>query len=183
MRRSNATNRCIVTNGEIFADGAMIDLVSGSSSLNKVDLLLWNGSKATVGRRVEHGGCIYEAPELPLSLYRATRFPSHCHDYGSARGLYDLIADLFNRHLDFPDRESGLLACFSISTWLGDRLPIAPSLTLLPAPGRFDFFVTNIAAQTVRIGPGYCATKESVVRSVMPSTVACAARRRSNGSL
>jgi hypothetical protein len=36
---------------------------------------------------------------------------------------------------------------------------------------------------TVRIGPGYCATKESLVSSVMPSTVACATRTRSKGSL
>lgn len=126
----SATKSCIISTGEIFADGAMIDLVSGSSGLNKPDLLLWSRSKATVGPRVEHGGCIYEAPELPQSLYRATRFPSRCHDYGSARGLFDLINDLFKHHLDLPERESSLLACFSISTWLADRLPTAPTLTI-----------------------------------------------------
>ena len=132
---SNATNRCIISAGESLADGAMIDLVSGSSGLNKPDLLLWHGSKSTVGPRVKHGGCIYEAPELPPSLYRATRFPSRCHDYGSARGLFDLINDLFKHHLDLPERESSLLACFSISTWLADRLQIAPSLAI-SGPGQ-----------------------------------------------
>jgi hypothetical protein len=127
---SNATNRCIISTGEIFADGAMIDLVSSSSGINKPDLLLWNKSKATVGPRVEHGGCIYEAHELPPSLYRATRFPSRCADYGSARGLFGSINDLFKHHLDLPERELRLLACFSISTWLADRLPTAPSLTI-----------------------------------------------------
>lgn len=128
--RSNGTNRGIISAGEIFADGAMIELVSGSSGLNKPDLLLWNGQKAAVGPRVEHGGCIYEAPELPPSLYRATRFPSGCADYGSAHGLFDSINDLFKHHLDLPRRESSLLACFSISTWLADRLPTAPTLTI-----------------------------------------------------
>jgi len=127
---SNATKGCIISAGEIFGDGAMIELVSGSSEPNKPDLLLWNGSKATVAPRVEHGGCIYEAPELPPSLYRATRFPSRCSDYGSARGLFAAITDLFKRHLDLPQRESSLLACFSISTWLADRLPTAPTLTI-----------------------------------------------------
>jgi hypothetical protein len=129
-RESNATNRCIISSGEIFADGAMIDLVSGSSGPNKPDLILWNGSTATVAPRVEHGGRLYEAPELPPSLYRATRLPSCCHDYGSARGLFALINDVFKRHLGLPERESSLLACFSISTWLADRLPIAPSLII-----------------------------------------------------
>jgi hypothetical protein len=127
---SNATNRCLVTAGEIFADGAMLELVSGSSVLNKPDLLLWSGSKATVGPRVEHRSCIYESPELPSSVYRATRLPSQCTAYGSARGLFAAITDLFKHHLDLPERESSLLACFSISTWLADRLPTAPSLTI-----------------------------------------------------
>jgi len=127
---SNATKCCIISAGEIFGDGAMMELVSGSSEPNKPDLLLWNGRKAIVAPRVEHGGCIYEAPELPQSLYRATRFPSRCSDYSSARGLFAAIIDLFKRHLDLPQRESSLLSCFSISTWLADRLPTAPTLTI-----------------------------------------------------
>ena len=127
---SNATKNCIISPGEIFDDGAIIELVSGSSGSSKPNLLLWNGPKATVGPRVEHGGCIYEAAELPPSLYRATRFPSRCSDYGSARSLFAAITDLFRHHLDLPERESSLLACFSIGTWLADQLPTAPTLTI-----------------------------------------------------
>lgn len=127
---SNTTNRSIISAGEIFADGAVIELVSGSSGLNKPGLLLWKGHKATVGPRVEHGGCIYEAPELHPSLYRATRFPSQCADYGTVHGLFDSIANLFKGYLDFPQRELSLLACFAISTWLADRLPTAPTLAI-----------------------------------------------------
>ena len=129
-RESNTTNTCINTVGEIFADGTMIELVSSSSALNKPDLLLWNGRKALVGPRIEHDGCTYEATELAPSLYRATRLPSRHADYGSARSLFVALADLFRHHLDLPDRESSLLACFSISTWLADCLPTAPSLTI-----------------------------------------------------
>ena len=126
---SNGT-KTFFSAGEIFADGAMIELVAGSSVPNKPDVLLWNGRKAIVGPRVKHGGCIYEAPELAPSLYRATRLPSKCGDYGSARGLLAAITDLFRHHLDLPERESSLLACFSISTWLADRLPTAPNLAI-----------------------------------------------------
>jgi hypothetical protein len=130
---SNATNRCIISTGEIFAGGAIIDLVSGSSGINKPDLLLWNGSKAIVGPRVEHGGCIYEASKLTPSLRRALRLPTRCSNYGSARDLFAGIVDLFNRYLNFSDRESRLLTAFSMSTWLADRLPIAPGL-IVSAP-------------------------------------------------
>ena len=127
--RSNATKR-IISAGEICADGAMIELVSGSSALNKPDLLLWNGRKAFVGPRIEHGGRTFEATELAPSLYWAMRLPSKCTDYGSARGLFAGISDLFKHHLDLPERESSLLTCFSISTWLADRLPSAPILAI-----------------------------------------------------
>lgn len=128
--RSNATDGCIISAGEIFADGAMLELIAGSSVLNKPDVLLWNGRKATVGARVEHGGCSYEAPKLDPILWRAMRLPAGCHDYGSARALFDGIRNLFQRHLGLPESESGLVASFAISTWLADRLPSAPGLTI-----------------------------------------------------
>jgi hypothetical protein len=126
---SNAT-KGIISAGEIFADCTMIELVSGSSGLDKPDFLLWNGKRATVGTHIKHGGRTYEVPELGPSVYRATRFPSRCKDYDSAGGLFASMADVFRERLDLPDRESSLLACFSISTWLADRLPTAPSLTI-----------------------------------------------------
>ena len=82
--RTNATSESkansIISTGEIFPDGGMIELVSSSTGVNKPNLLLWNGRKATVGPRVTNsGGRIYEAAELTfsLSLLRAMRLPSH----------------------------------------------------------------------------------------------------------
>jgi hypothetical protein len=128
--RSNAPNSSIISAGKIFADGAMVELVSSSSGFNKPDLLLWNGRKAAVGPRVEYGGCTYEAAELDPILWRAMRLPGGCHDYRSARRLFDGVRDLFQRHLGLPEAESGMIASFAISTWLADRLPSAPGLTI-----------------------------------------------------
>jgi hypothetical protein len=128
--RSNAPNSSIISAGEVFADGAIVELMSSFSRFNKPDLLLWNGRKATVGPHVEHGGCTYEAPELDPILCRAMRLPAGCHDHRSARRLFDGIRNLFQRHLGLPESESVLIACFAISTWLADRLPSAPGLII-----------------------------------------------------
>jgi hypothetical protein len=127
--------RVITTAGEIFPDGAMIELVSGAAGTSKPHLLLWSG-KARVAPRIKYGDCRYEASELAPSLYCATRLPKQCEDYGSIRGLFTGVADLFKHSFDFSDPESKLVACFCLSTWLTDRLSIAPSLAIFaPDPG------------------------------------------------
>ena len=119
----------MTTTGEVSPDGTMIELVSGSAGTNKPHLLLWNG-KARIAPRVEVGDCTYEASELAPSLYRATRLPKQCKDYGSIRQLFGRIADLFQHSFHFSDGDSRLVACFCLSTWLTDRLSIAPSLVI-----------------------------------------------------
>ncbi len=133
--------------GESFADGAMIELISGSS---KPNLLLWDGLKANVGSRVEHGSCTYEALELDPILWRAIRLPSRCCDYGSARALFDGIRNLFQRHLGLPKSESGLIACFAISSWLADRLPSAPGLTISSADEELGIDVLRLLSCVCR---------------------------------
>ena len=131
VSRSDARSRkSVITRGEAFPDGTIIELVSGPAGSNKPDLLLWNGTAGTVASRVQQGEHTYEAPELAPSLYRAIRLPAKCTDYGSLQHLFSGIAELFNRYLGFSDRESRLLTAFSISTWLADRLPTAPGVVI-----------------------------------------------------
>ncbi len=129
-RVADATKRCVTSAGEIFSDGTMIESISSSTAGERPDLLLWNGKKATAGSSVEHHGLVYQAPELKSSVYRALRLPSGISEYGSARGLLTGITDVFQRYLDLPGEEAGLLSCFAMSTWMADCLPTAPSLAI-----------------------------------------------------
>lgn len=129
LRSQIAPSKAVITTGEIFANGAVIELASGRSS-PKPDLLLWNGNKVRIAYRVNHNNCTYEAPELSPSIFRATRFPRKCGRYASIRDLFDEISDLFARYPHCPDRESRLLAFFGLSTWLADSLPTSPALEI-----------------------------------------------------
>ncbi len=131
-RRNTAklVNKPVTTTGEVFPDGVMVELVSGSVGSNKPRLLLWNGTAATIASQVEHSGCTFQAAELSPSIYRAIRLPSGLSDSRPVRVLFTEIAVLFNQHLHFSDCESRLLASFCMSTWLADLLPIAPGLVV-----------------------------------------------------
>jgi hypothetical protein len=119
-----------VTTGECFPDGTIIELLSGTSKPATPNLLLWNGHQSAVGPFVEYGGHLYKPSEVDPTFYRAMRLPNRCAADRSPRTLFNSIRDLFVLHLGLPEAQSGLLACFAISTWLVDRLPIAPGLMI-----------------------------------------------------
>jgi hypothetical protein len=126
----DANDTYIITAGEIFPAGQVIELVRSASGLTKPDLLFWNGEKSTVGRRIKYGDRLYEAPEIDTALYRTIRLPDRCSNYDSARALFDAIGELYERHLGLLRPESRLLACFPLSTWLADRLANPLSLAI-----------------------------------------------------
>ena len=123
-------NAPLTTTGEVFPDGAIIELVSGPPGTNKPNLLLWNGSEGTIASQLKHAERTYEASEIAPSLYRALRLPAKYSEYGSVENLFSGIAELFNNHLGLSDRQSRLLTAFSLTTWLSDRLPIAPGVVM-----------------------------------------------------
>jgi hypothetical protein len=147
IRNGSNEPNIFLSAGETLADGSMIEILSGSP---KPDLLLWNGRKAIIGPRVEHRGRIYEAPALSPGLYRAVRLPSECTEYGSARDLLDGVTGLFKHHCDLPERESSLLACFAIGTWLADYLPSAPSLIISGAEQELGIDVLRVLSCVCR---------------------------------
>jgi hypothetical protein len=126
----DANENCIITAGEIFPAGPMIELVRSESGLTKPDLLFWNGKKSSVEPRIKYGNRLYEGPELDTTLYRTMRLPARCSNYDSARALFEAIAELFEHHLGLLRPESSLLACFPLSTWVADRLANPLSLAI-----------------------------------------------------
>jgi hypothetical protein len=119
----------ITTVGEILPGRFVIELVSASAG-TRPDLLIWNGSRVHIAPRLKHGDLTYEAPELSPSLYSAICLPKRPRNYGSVRALSTRISSLFKDSFCLHDRDSWLLACFCLSSWLADRLSTAPSLVI-----------------------------------------------------
>lgn len=134
--KRDAESRSIVTTGEVFPDGTIIELVSGKGSASQPNLLLYSkGANTISASTVKHAGCYYRAPRLSPPVFRATRFPARCTEYGSLRKLLTAVSETFQQHLRIHESESKLLASFCLSTWLADRLPTAPRLLLVEPDG------------------------------------------------
>jgi hypothetical protein len=122
--------KCIPTAGERFPN-ATIDLVADPSDSYRLNLLLWNGSSATVAPRIEYGRATYEPIALEPSLVNAVQWPKCPIEYGSTRNLFGRVLGLVTQHLEICDAFARLLTCFVFSTWFPDRLSLAPGLAIV----------------------------------------------------
>jgi hypothetical protein len=134
-RRSRQTDSChsrpgmvLETTGEVFPDGTMLELASDPSCSGKLGLVHWDGKIGRFRNSVEAAGYIYKpAPVSPTTL-SAISFFSETKDFGSASLLYSKIIGVLEKFFALPTRDLNLVACWLLSTWFPDVLPIVPTL-------------------------------------------------------
>lgn len=129
--RASASHN-VATAGEIFPN-ATVDLVADPSDSYRLNLLLWDGSNATVAPRIEYGSSIYEPIALEPSLVYAVKWPKCPIQYGSTRDLFDRVLSVVTQHVEIQNTYARLLTYFVFSTWFPDRLSVSPSFAILGA--------------------------------------------------
>src|SRR5208282_5018114 len=77
----------IKSQGQLFPDGALIEVVRQLGDERNLALLHWDGNRSVIAGRLELDGTIYEPPDFPPSLLRALRLPVDSQPYGSAAAL------------------------------------------------------------------------------------------------
>ena len=119
------------TAGEVFPDGAAIELVANpSAGVNQLALLLWDREKVRVAPKIEHRGQAYRPIPLHETIRRAVRLPSDAVGDGSMSPLLTELAGLIEQYIFLPKPESFTAAVWCLSTWLADLLSSPPCLLL-----------------------------------------------------
>jgi hypothetical protein len=77
----------VATVGESFTN-AMIDLVADPADSSRLNLLLWDGTKARIAGQIKYGVRTYEPVALHASIVRGVQWPTPCSDYGTSREFY-----------------------------------------------------------------------------------------------
>jgi len=73
-------------------------------------------------------------PPVEDEITRHVRFASRVGIYASAQDYLEAVDSFLARCLDLDQRYRFLLACFVLSTWVVDRLPVAPYVALVGLP-------------------------------------------------
>src|ERR1700747_2764087 len=119
-QKTTPSNSAIPTYAEVFEDGTVIDLVEDSTQADGLGLLMWNGRKAIVSRRVVHTGQAYVPPTLHPSVRLALWLPSGVCAFDSTAKLFDELVAVTAKFTDLNRRFRELLVVFAIASWLAD---------------------------------------------------------------
>jgi len=119
--------RIVKTFGEIFQDGSVLELVAPAAG-EQPDLLLWDGTKISISREIQHLGQVYTAEKLHGSILRATRLARDPVGYGKIRLLFTELVNTFEKFLAFSRSEAERATFWVFTTWFCDCLSSPPIL-------------------------------------------------------
>jgi hypothetical protein len=120
----------ILTAGEVFPDGGLLEIVRDPSGAPRPALLHWDGDHATVAPEIVIGGRHYAPPEIDPSLWRHLRLPSGFVAYGSTTQLFERICSLIAKYSGLTYGYVKLLTYFAFSSFFVDCLHTAPCVVL-----------------------------------------------------
>jgi len=127
---STLTTGLIPTTCEVLANGTVLDLVRDEGS-GQVGFLARDGDRYRVVGRVEYDDKTFVPVSADPTVWAALRLPTGVASYASTRELFDEIRKLLAKYCDLPEESILQIVYFIFGTWLADRVPIAPFLSIV----------------------------------------------------
>ena len=124
-----AVGRPISTAGEVFADGAMIELIGGAHPAHP-QLMLWDGSNEFVGPVVEYKGDRYEPAEIERSVLQHLALPTRCCPHGTTREFLTETCTLIANLVGLDEKTASLAARIVLCSAIIDVVSVAPMLVI-----------------------------------------------------
>src|SRR5690348_881353 len=115
-------------------DGTQIEIIEDPQDPTRTKLAAFNNSEVNLVDRFEAENRIFVPIARDTNLLRHVRLPRGVKECGTARSLLHDTVDLLARCLDLNERNLLLVGHFVLSTWLIERLPVAPYLAFLGLP-------------------------------------------------
>jgi hypothetical protein len=126
---SGAVGGPIATAGEVFADGAMIDLVGGMHAAHP-QVMLWDGSTEIIGPVVEYDGQLYAPPLIESSILRELTLPTRCCPHRTTREFLTDICKLVTNLVGLDEEAASIVARIVLCSGVVDAVSVAPALVI-----------------------------------------------------
>ena len=132
-KNSGTTTGLIPTASEVLPDGTILDLVREQGN-GAVGFLTQDGDLYRIVSRFEYEGKTYIPASADPSILSALRLPTRAASYTSTQELFSEIRKLLALYNDLPEQYLSQITYFIFGTWLVDRVPMAPFLSIVAPP-------------------------------------------------
>ncbi len=117
-----------------LADGSLVEIIEDPEDSSRTLLAVYKDRDVRFTRRFQHGNRTLVPIPRDRHVVRHVRLPRGVKPYESVRSLLRQIDSILSRCLDIEEGDRFLLACFVLSTWFIEKLPVAPYVALVGLP-------------------------------------------------
>jgi hypothetical protein len=114
-----------------FEDGTLVDLVEDPDNASRTLLAVWKDGKTTYHRQLERDGEVLIPLARDGEVFRHVRLAHSTEPYQSFTDLLGSVWSLIMECVDMKPEYLCLSAHFVLFTWIADRLPVTPYLSIV----------------------------------------------------
>lgn len=129
------TNSAIPTAGEIFPDGAAIELLRSPGSKEQLSLVLCHKGILDIKSEMPYVNRVYAPIPVDPSVAKAVRFPTRVAPPESTRKLFTAVHSLLASHLAQLDPCITAIVFAIFASWRSPVLPMSPLLSIFAPTG------------------------------------------------
>ena len=118
------------TTGKIFANGMAIEPIRDGANPERLSLLCWDGTKASIGARISCSGQSYVPAPIDHSILRALTLPTEIAACGSASKLLTDISKIIFQYAGLPENSLVAISRWALSSWFSEMQP-TPGLSIV----------------------------------------------------
>jgi 2-oxo-4-hydroxy-4-carboxy--5-ureidoimidazoline (OHCU) decarboxylase len=116
-------------------DGTLLEMIENPQDATKSLLAIWNNGQVGYVEKLERGNQVLVPVPKDAKIIRHVRLADGAESFDSVMILLEDIIVVLRATLELSIDHAFLLASFVLSTWLVEKLPIAPYLALVGPPG------------------------------------------------
>jgi hypothetical protein len=139
--------RAIPTAGEVFSDGAAVELLRDPGGPGQLTLVLCREGLLEIKPKMPYANPVFAPVPIDASVAAAVRFPTRVAPPESTKQLFDDLYAVLHSHLGQLDSCITAMAFAIFASWLSPVLAMAPILSIFTPPGS----PKNVVLQLLRL--------------------------------
>jgi hypothetical protein len=140
----------IPTAGEIFRDGAAIELLRNLGNKEHLSLVLCRKGILDIKSEIRYANRVYAPMPVDPSVATAVRFPTRVAPPEPTRKLFTAVHSLLASHLAQPDDCITAIVFAIFASWFSPVLPMSPILSIFAPTGTPKKLVLRLLSMLCR---------------------------------